>query len=122
LAKEKVMYVKVSEIDGGFASTPQAGERLYNLIAPVLARGEEVVLDFEGVRYTAVPFFMASIQPLIEADREERLSKLLRYENLNLTPFGQSDVEAVTEFAVRCRDPRVKAAYAAAAQKLAERD
>jgi hypothetical protein len=116
------MRVKVKEIDGGFASTPQAGERLYALIAPVLEKGEEVILDFEGVRDTAVPFFIASIGPLIEADREERLPKLLRYENLNLTPFGRSDVESVTEFAVRCRDPRVKAAYAAAAQKLAERD
>ena len=115
------MRVKVMEIDGGFASTWEAGERLYALIAPALARGEEVILDFEGVRGFSVPFFAASIEVLIDADKEERLPALLRYENISAV--GQSTVDSVSEFATRCRDnPRLKDGYYEAARKLAERD
>src|SRR3954454_13171626 len=96
------MRVKVKEIDGGFASTPQAGEKLYALIAPVLARGEEVTLDFEGVKHCSVPFFNASIGVLIEADAEGRLPALLHYENL--PPLGQGIVDDVTEYAIRRRE------------------
>jgi hypothetical protein len=114
------MRVKVSEIDNGFASTWEAGERLHAMIAPALARGEEVVLDFEGVRGYSVPFFATSIEPFIEADLEGRLPKLLRYENI--PPHALGAIESVTEFAIRCRDPRLKEAYGRAAEKFAERD
>ena len=115
------MRVKVSDIDGFQASTPQAGERLYALIAPVLARGEEVFLDFEGVKHCSVPFFNASIGVLIEADAEERLPALLRYENLS--PLGQGIVESVTEYATRRREnPRWAAGMDEAVRKWSARD
>ena len=79
---------------------------MHSLIAPVLEKGEEVILDFEGVRGYSVPFLMASIEPLIEADREDRLTNLIRYENI--PPHGLGAVESVREFAIRCRDPRVR--------------
>lgn len=85
--REAAMRVKVSEIDNGHASTPQAGLRLQALIEPVLARGEPVVLDFEGVKHCSTAFFNASIANLIEADKDDRLPELLTYENLS--PNGQ---------------------------------
>jgi hypothetical protein len=65
------MRVLVREIDEGHASTPQAGLHLYALIEPVLARGEEVILDFEGVKHCSTAFFTASVAILIEADEGE---------------------------------------------------
>ena len=111
------MRVKVSEIDGGHASTPQAGLRLHALIEPALARGEPVVLDFEGVKYCSVPFFSASVGILVEADAEGRLPALLSYESLS--PMGQSAVDSVTEYAIRRREnPRWAAAMDEVAKKL----
>jgi hypothetical protein len=102
------MRVKVREIDNGHASTPQAGLRLYALIEPVLARGEPVILDFEGVKHCSTAFFSASVGILIEADREDRLPELLRYENL--APRCQPALELASDFAVRCRQSPAGAA------------
>src|SRR4051794_13864243 len=96
------MRVKVSEIDGIHAYTPQAGIRLRELIEPALAVGEEVTLDFEGVKHYSAAFFCASIGALIEADKAGRTPQLLRYENL--LPRGQSALESATDFAIRRRD------------------
>jgi hypothetical protein len=96
------MRVKVVDVDGTQASTPQGGEKLYALIAPVLATGETVTLDFEGVKHCSVPFFTASIGVLVEADAEGRLPALLHYENL--PPLGQGIVDDVTEYAIRRRE------------------
>jgi STAS-like domain of unknown function (DUF4325) len=115
------MRVNVKDIDGIHASTLQAGQRLYSLIEPVLARGEPVVLDFAGVRHFSVPFFNYSIGLLVEKDEANRLGELLRYENLPAP--GQSAWESVVEYAVRRRgNPRLAEAMDQAARKLFERD
>jgi hypothetical protein len=115
------MRVQVSEIDGSYASTPEAGQRLLALIEPVLARGEPVELDFEGVRYFSVPFFCASIFVLVKGDTGNRLSGLLRYENL--LPQGQSALESTIDYAIRCRDnPRWAEGLYEAARKFSERE
>lgn len=111
------MRVKVSEIDNGHASTGVAGLRLYHLIKPVLDKGEEVVLDFEQVKHCAAPFLSASVGNLIEEDKEERLPRLLRYENL--TPQWQRTVDGVKDRAVRRREnPRWAAGWDEAYRKL----
>lgn len=111
------MRVKVSEIDNGHAYTPQAGMRLRELIDPALGRGEEVVLDFEGVKHFSAAFFCASIGALVEADEARRLPALLHYENL--LPLGQSTLESAIDFATRRREsPAGAAAWDAAYKKL----
>lgn len=112
------MRVMVSEIDRGHASTPQAGARLHELIEPALGRGEQVVLDFDGVRHCDAPFLGASVGRLIEEDKEERLPPLLRYENLQ--PLWQGTLESVTSWAVRRR--RNPAAAAAMDELLRTKD
>jgi len=119
--RRRAMRVRVSEIEGISASTPQAGQRLLELIEPVLARGEVVVLDFEGVRDFSVPFFVASVFVLVKQDTEGRLSTLLRYENL--PSQGQSALDSVLDYAVRCRNnPRWADGMYEAARKFAERE
>jgi hypothetical protein len=119
--KGEAVRVKVSEIDGGHASTPQAGLRLYALIEPMLARGESVVLDFEGVKHFSTAFFSASIGRLAEADVAKRLPDLLHCENLPAT--GQTALDLATGFAIRCREnPRWAAAADEVAREWAERD
>ena len=115
------MRVQVSDIDGIHASTPQAGERLLALIAPLLTAGEPVELDFEGVRHFSVPFFCASIFVLVKEDTANRLPGLLRYENLQ--PQGQSALDSTIDYAIRCRDnPRWAEGLYEAARELSERE
>src|SRR5438552_3357664 len=100
--QESAMRVKISDLFGFQAATGQAGYQLYTQIEPVLARGEPVVLDFEGVRYFATIFFTSSVGLLIEADTENRLPDLLRYENL--PEMGQTALDLATETAIRRRE------------------
>src|SRR4051794_3073944 len=107
------MRVKVTDVDGIHASTPQAGQRLYALIEPALARGEPVTLDFEGVKHFSRLFFDVAVGTLLERDAEDRLSGLLRFENL--PPLGQSALAMTAEDATRRREnPRWAAAMDAA--------
>lgn len=116
------MYVRVSDIDTpGLGASPEAGMKLKELIEPALARGEQVELDFEGLRFFAIGFFVFSIGKLVETDTADRVPALLRY--LNLNEAGQSYVKSAVEFAIRRRDnPRWAAGAGAAAEKMAERE
>jgi hypothetical protein len=115
------MRVKVNDVDGATFAAPKAAERLRELIEPALARGEEVVFDFEGIRHFSAGFFSDVLHRLIVADVEKRLPELLQYENL--PPLGQMALSSATDFAVRCRDiPGWAAAAGKAAEKFAERD
>jgi hypothetical protein len=60
-----------SEIDGVHASTVQAGQKLYEFIEPAVARGEEVVLDFEGAEHFAPSFFNYTIGRFVERDADD---------------------------------------------------
>src|ERR1700676_1393738 len=114
---DKAMRVKVrDDVDGIHASTLQAGVKLHDLIEPALARGEEVVLDFEGVKYFAPMFFNCAIGTFIERDAENRLFESLRFENLSA--LGQLSLDHVIEYATRRREnPRGAGARDAAAWK-----
>jgi hypothetical protein len=115
------MRVKVTDVEGGVWATMQAGERLRELIAPALARGEEVELDFEGVRHYSAAFFADVFHELIRADVEDRLPQLVRFENL--PQHGQDAFDAMRLWAVRWREnPKAAAAAAEVAMKFFERD
>jgi hypothetical protein len=96
------MRVQMSELFGKQAATGQDGLRLNELIEPVLARGEAVVLDYEGMdRFTTV-FFTSSIGLLIEKDTPNRLPELLQHENL--PHMGQLALSLATDNAIRRRE------------------
>jgi hypothetical protein len=111
------MRVKVSdEIDGIHAFTLDAGLKLHDLIEPAIARGEEVVLDFEGVKHFTPLFMYYAIGRFIERDADGSLSRLFRYENLE--PLGQDTLDDVVEYSIRRReDPRWAAAMDAAVER-----
>lgn len=113
------MRVKVSDLIGTFADTWETGERVHELIAPVLERGEPVVLDFEGVKDCFQGFFAGAIGRLIERDAESRLPELLKHENLSSR--GQRCLEAVTAHWTRRRElPGWGPAWDAAVKRRAE--
>jgi hypothetical protein len=115
------MHVPVSDSVGAYVSTAQAGWKLLELIGPALARGEEVVLDFEGVRSCGALFFSASVGVLIEQDSQGRVAPLLRYENL--TPLWRDNLESAVYYATRRReDPRWAAALDEAVARWSQRE
>ena len=59
------MIYKVRELVGDICITLSAGQSVYDLIHPVLARKERVELDFSGVQIVASPFLNASIGQLL---------------------------------------------------------
>jgi hypothetical protein len=108
-----------SEIDGVHAFTSKAGQKLYELIEPAVARGEEVVLDFDGVKHFSGTFFNWAIGRFIEKDFDGKLSRLIRYENL--PPLGQGSLESAVEYAtLRRENPRWAVAMEAAVRRRSE--
>ena len=113
------MRVKVSELVGASAYTPQDGLRLYEIIEPALGRGEPIELDFADVRRFSPGFFATAVGPLIERDTTNRLTELLRYENLE--EIGQIALGLVIDHWTRRREiPGWGAAWDAAVQQRSE--
>jgi hypothetical protein len=77
-----IMRIMVRDVVGEYATTPEEGQRVYDVIAPVLAKGEQVELDFEGIRRCAAPFCSFGIGRLIQDHTPEQLNELLHVENL----------------------------------------
>jgi hypothetical protein len=59
------------------------GRSYHDLISPILARGEEVELDFEGLRYVDTPLLNAAIGQLLKDHPLERVRSLLRVQGLD---------------------------------------
>lgn len=113
------MRVKVSEYSGSRTAGYELGPQVYELIEPALARGEVVVLDFEGVRRVTTAFFARSVGDLIEKDVANRLKDLLRCENLS--DVGKLALQQVVEHFTRRREnPLWAAGWDAAAQRYSE--
>ncbi len=92
------MRVMVKEIEGGQAATMQAGQQVFDLVAPAIERGEPVVLDFDGVWFNAGMFFHCSIGWLMEKFPDDSVARLVSYENL--PPRAQGNLEWAIEKAL----------------------
>ena len=77
------MRVIVREIVNGREKNSVEAQKLHNLISPALSRGEEVELDFEGLRFINVPFLDIAIGQFLKDYPLERVKALLRIENLD---------------------------------------
>lgn len=75
------------------------GQRIYETIHAHLLSGNSVVLDFEGVRQFASPFFNFAIGKLLKDIKPDTLRSLLSFEKLTST--GKMVVERVIENASR---------------------
>jgi len=62
----------------------EEGQKVRDLVSPALARGEEVEVDLEGLRFLLDPLFVnAAIGQLLRDHPVERVKTLLRAQNLN---------------------------------------
>ena len=77
------MRVVVREIVNGREKNSVEAQKLHDLISPILSRGEEVELDFAGVRYIFVPFLNIAFGQLLKDHPLERVKALLRIENMH---------------------------------------
>lgn len=77
------MELKIFDIIGKRCITQEKGKQIYDRICPVLLKGKNVTLDFEGVEQFASPFFNYAIGQLLKDINDEDLKKLLRIENLD---------------------------------------
>lgn len=89
------MQVQVRDLIGPRAIIKDDGQKVFNKIHPVLARGESATLDFEGVAQFASPFFNFAIGQLLKDLTVEDLRNRLQI--VHLTQDGMSVVKRVIE-------------------------
>jgi hypothetical protein len=89
------MRIVVREVTDERRDMFEEGQKLHDLISPILARGEEVELDFEGIRYVEVHFLNVAVGQLLKDHPLERVRSLLHFQNMN--PLARDTVEIVIE-------------------------
>jgi hypothetical protein len=60
------MRIVVREVINEPGDPFEEGQKVHDLISPVLVRGEEVEVDFEGVRFMSALFLNAAIGQLLK--------------------------------------------------------
>lgn len=93
------MLCKVYEVAGEYAIAAASGQKVYDLIHPVLMANKPVELDFAEVKVFASPFFNYSIGQLLKDIPTEDLNRLLSFTNLNNN--GQTVLKQVITSAKR---------------------
>lgn len=64
----KRLEIRVLDLVGEFAITPDDGQQIFDRIRPELREGHGVLLDFTGVRVVASPFLNMAVGQLLEND------------------------------------------------------
>jgi len=97
--EEHEMRWDIKSLVGEDCITIEDGEKIYDLIHPVLLAGHEVELDFAGVGVFASPFFNAAFGRLLKDFTPEHLDRMLKI--LNLTPVGRDTLKLVIKNSVQ---------------------
>jgi hypothetical protein len=87
--------VKVLEISGENAVAQEDGQKVYERIRELLKSGQDLQLDFQGVKIFASPFFNAAIGQLLKDFDADDLNRRLKFEHLSLV--GQEVLKKVNE-------------------------
>ena len=77
------MRIVVREAINEQGKISEQGQKLHDLISPVLARGERVELDFEGSRAVCTPLLSTAIGQLLKDHPLERVHSLLHVQGLD---------------------------------------
>lgn len=93
------MELRILDLIGPRCIVKEDGQRVYDMIHPVLSKGQTVMLDFEGVTQFASPFFNFAVGQLLKDITEEDLRQHLQVKNL--VPDGRLVIERVIENASR---------------------
>jgi hypothetical protein len=88
-------FVKVMEITGENAVAQEDGQKLYEIVTEQLKSGQELQLDFHGVKIFASPFFNAAIGQLLKDFGPDDLNRRLKFEHLS--SVGQEVLKRVIE-------------------------
>ena len=75
----------------------EAGQAIYEIIHPALQEGQEVRLDFSGVKVFSSPFLNAAIGQLVRDVATDHLNRQLKVENM--TSAGRVTLRVVIETA-----------------------
>lgn len=81
------MKLIIKDIIGPRCITQEDGQKIYEKIHNPLLKGESIILNFEGVRQFASPFFNFAIGQLLKDIKTETLRSLLSFDHL--TPAGK---------------------------------
>jgi hypothetical protein len=77
------MRIVVREVVNELGNIYEEGQKVHDLLSPVLAQGEEVEVDFEGSRAVCTPLLNAAIGQLLKEHPLERVRSLLRVQGLD---------------------------------------
>jgi hypothetical protein len=103
------MRVVVREVIEDRGNIFEDGQKLHDLISPMLSRGEEVDLDFEGTRFIRVPLLRTAIGQLLKDHPLDRVRALLHVHNLDT--LNRETLELVLEKSSRYfTEPRYREA------------
>jgi hypothetical protein len=78
---------------GSYGITLEDGDTVYSAIAPLLAEGDTIELDFKEISHFAAPFFNAAIGRLFDSFTADYLNTHLHM--LNLSPAGRGTLSQV---------------------------
>ncbi|MGI0494044.1 STAS-like domain-containing protein [Alkalinema pantanalense CENA528] len=87
--------ILVSQLIGNYGITLEDGEKLHDILSPLIAQGTDITLDFSNVTIFASPFFNAAIGRLVSEFSAEQLNTHLH--PINLAPAGQNTLKRVIE-------------------------
>jgi len=87
------MIYLIKEIVGQNCITREAGDKVYNIVYPILKSGGKAELDFEGIKVFASPFFNAAIGHLLKDFNQEDLTRQLFIHKL--APVGADVLKLV---------------------------
>jgi hypothetical protein len=115
----KIMRIVVREIVSARGRIPEEWQQLHDLITPILARGEEVELDFAGSDAVCTPLLRTALGPLLKDHPLEKVKSLLR--PLGLDELYRQTLETVLEQSSRYyTDPRFREVVDRAAARMFE--
>lgn len=101
--------VSVHDVSGANCITLEDGEKVYELVHPLLSKGVPVTLDFSGVRVFASSFFNSAVGQLFRDLDSDTLNRLLLI--VNLESDGTTVLRRVIENSRQYyADPRMREA------------
>ncbi|WP_138225699.1 STAS-like domain-containing protein [Paenibacillus algicola] len=89
------MEIKIQNIVGDNCITREDGQKVYELIFPLLQRKDVVTLDFNNIGVFTSPFLNSAIGPLFKDFSREELREQLLFVNIN--SVGKSLMKIVIE-------------------------
>jgi hypothetical protein len=92
------MKFLIVEIIGKTAISRESGQKVKDVIDPVIASGEQICLDFEGVNIYASPFFNAAIATYLGDMDVNKMKE--KFSFINLTNVGRSLLNQVIHNAI----------------------